>query len=65
MTACVAQAESKKISREVPFVDLILGPDQIEEVPELLQSLTDTRRPLDTCSNERSQPVCKYHQGLQ
>jgi tRNA-2-methylthio-N6-dimethylallyladenosine synthase len=43
VTGCVAQAESKKLSREVPFVDLILGPDQIEEVPELLKSLSERR----------------------
>lgn len=44
VTGCVAQAESKKLSREVPFVDLILGPDQIEEVPDLLKSLGETRQ---------------------
>ncbi|MEN9809972.1 MAG: tRNA ((37)-C2)-methylthiotransferase MiaB [Pseudomonadota bacterium] len=36
VTGCVAQAEAKTLSKEVPFVDLIIGPDQIEQLPNLL-----------------------------
>lgn len=37
VSGCVAQAESKALAKEVPFVDLIIGPDQIEQLPELLE----------------------------
>jgi tRNA-2-methylthio-N6-dimethylallyladenosine synthase len=57
VAGCVAQAESKKLSREVPFVDLILGPDQIEEVPELLQSLADNRERTHDASGFPANPV--------
>lgn len=33
---CVAQAESEKLAKEVPFLDMIFGPDQIENLPNLL-----------------------------
>lgn len=39
VAGCVAQAESKKLANEVPFLDLIFGPDQIEKVPELVESV--------------------------
>ena len=37
VSGCVAQAESKSLADEVPFVDLIFGPDQIEDLPDLLE----------------------------
>jgi tRNA-2-methylthio-N6-dimethylallyladenosine synthase len=39
VTGCVAQAEAKQLSKEVPFVDLIIGPDQIEQLPGLLEEV--------------------------
>jgi tRNA-2-methylthio-N6-dimethylallyladenosine synthase len=39
VTGCVAQAEAKQLSKEVPFVDLIIGPDQIEQLPALLEDV--------------------------
>lgn len=36
---CVAQAESEKLAKEVPFVDLIFGPDQIEDLPKLIEKV--------------------------
>ena len=39
IAGCVAQAESKQLMKEVPFVDLIFGPDQIEKFPELLEEV--------------------------
>ncbi|MFZ9519499.1 MAG: tRNA (N6-isopentenyl adenosine(37)-C2)-methylthiotransferase MiaB [Silvanigrellaceae bacterium] len=39
VTGCVAQAEAKQLSKEVPFVDLIIGPDQIEQLPSLLEEV--------------------------
>jgi tRNA-2-methylthio-N6-dimethylallyladenosine synthase len=39
VAGCVAQAEAKKLSDEVPYLDLIFGPDQIEELPALLEDV--------------------------
>lgn len=37
IAGCVAQAESKKLSEESFDIDLIFGPDHIEELPTLLE----------------------------
>lgn len=39
VSGCVAQAEAKQLAKEVPFVDLIIGPDQIEQLPTLLENV--------------------------
>lgn len=41
VAGCVAQAEAKILSKEVPFVDLIFGPDQIDELPNLLEGILE------------------------
>jgi tRNA-2-methylthio-N6-dimethylallyladenosine synthase len=43
VAGCVAQAEAKQLRKQVPFVDLIFGPDQIEKVPELVQQTLERR----------------------
>ena len=37
VAGCVAQAEAKILAQEAPFVDMIFGPDQIEDLPTLLE----------------------------
>lgn len=39
VSGCVAQAESQALVKEVPFIDMIFGPDQIEELPSLLEKV--------------------------
>ncbi len=39
IAGCVAQAESEALAKEVPFVDMIIGPDQIEQLPSLLEEV--------------------------
>ncbi|NBO39380.1 tRNA (N6-isopentenyl adenosine(37)-C2)-methylthiotransferase MiaB [bacterium] len=39
VSGCVAQAEAKQLAKEVPFVDLIIGPDQIEQLANLLEDV--------------------------
>lgn len=43
VSGCVAQAESKSLSKEVPFLDLVFGPDQIETLPQLLGQISSKR----------------------
>lgn len=42
VSGCVAQAESQALAREVPYLDLIFGPDQIEQLPALIQQRKET-----------------------
>ena len=39
VSGCVAQAESVSLAKEVPYIDLIFGPDKIEELPSLLEKV--------------------------
>ena len=39
VTGCVAQQEGERLLRRLPDVDLILGPDRIQELPEALSEL--------------------------
>ncbi len=37
VVGCVAQAEGKRLRREVPAIDYVLGPAQIEQLPRLVK----------------------------
>ncbi len=39
ITGCVAQQEKEKIISELPFVDIVLGPDNIDELPWALDEI--------------------------
>jgi tRNA-2-methylthio-N6-dimethylallyladenosine synthase len=39
VAGCLAQQEGEKILRQIPSVDLVLGPDNIVELPELLREI--------------------------
>ncbi len=39
ITGCVAQQEKEKLLETLPFVDLIIGPDNIDELPWILEDL--------------------------
>jgi tRNA-2-methylthio-N6-dimethylallyladenosine synthase len=39
VAGCVAQAESKQLMKEAPYIDLIFGPDQIEKLPSLIEEI--------------------------
>ncbi|MES2614734.1 MAG: tRNA (N6-isopentenyl adenosine(37)-C2)-methylthiotransferase MiaB [Bdellovibrionota bacterium] len=41
VAGCVAQAEAKSLSKETPYVDMIFGPDQIEDIPNLLEKVIE------------------------
>ena len=38
VTGCVAQQEGQKLLDKVPFLDLVLGPDQIPNLPDLVNN---------------------------
>ena len=39
VAGCVAQAEAQSLAKETPYVDMIFGPDQIEDLPKLLEEV--------------------------
>lgn len=41
VSGCVAQAESDALAKEVPYIDMIFGPDQIEDLPNLLEKVIE------------------------
>lgn len=43
VTGCVAQQEGEKIIEELPFVDFVLGPDNVDELPWALDQISHTR----------------------
>ena len=43
ITGCVAQQERDRILKELPFVDLVLGPDNIDELPWILEEFGRAR----------------------
>lgn len=43
VTGCVAQQEGDKLLGKVPHLDLVLGPDQIPQLPEVVRRIRDER----------------------
>jgi tRNA-2-methylthio-N6-dimethylallyladenosine synthase len=45
VAGCVAQQEGEQLLRDIPHVDLVLGPDNIPELPALVESIRDGAPP--------------------
>lgn len=41
VAGCVAQVEAKILAKEVPFIDIIFGPDRIDELPQMLENAVE------------------------
>lgn len=48
VTGCVAQQEKQKLLDRVPYLDFVLGPDQIATLPEVLAKVENGERPVQT-----------------
>jgi tRNA-2-methylthio-N6-dimethylallyladenosine synthase len=46
VAGCVAQQEGERLLRRVPHLDLVIGPDNIPELPALVEQLRDGAPPL-------------------
>lgn len=44
ITGCVAQLYGDKLTKRMPYVDLVLGPRSIPRLPELISDIHETRR---------------------
>ncbi len=56
VAGCVAQQEGERLLRKVPFVDLVMGPDNIVELPELLVRLQGGEPPIVRTVFDNDQP---------
>lgn len=43
---CVAQQEGEALLRDMPFIDAVVGPDNLIELPEILRALEDGAPPM-------------------
>lgn len=43
LTGCVAQAEGKKLAKDLPYIDVVIGPGTIDELPALLEKSHDDK----------------------
>lgn len=41
---CVAQGEGRQVFRRAPFVDLVFGTQNVQEVPELIRTVRESKR---------------------
>lgn len=48
VTGCVAQQEKDKLLERVPYLDFVLGPDQIAHLPDVVQKATQGQRLAET-----------------
>lgn len=46
IAGCVAQQEGEQLLRDIPYVDLVLGPDNIPELPALVEAIRDGAPPI-------------------
>jgi len=62
---CMAKAQNEKIFKRMPHVDFISGPAQLYEVPELIESIYEERRPMQAIQEKRRSEfqTISYHTG--
>src|SRR3989338_574160 len=62
---CMAKAQNQKIFKRMPHVDFISGPAQLYEVPELIESIWEERRPMQAIQEKRRSEfqTISYHSG--
>ncbi len=42
---CVGQQEKKKLLKDIPYLDFVFGPDNIDELPQLIDEVKESRAP--------------------
>ena len=62
---CMAKAQNQKIFKRMPHVDFISGPAQLYEVPELIESIWEERKPMAAIQEKRRAEfqTISYHSG--
>lgn len=55
---CVAQIEKERLLAEIPFVDFVFGPDEIDRIPELIEAARTGERKLAVRFKEKFFASC-------
>ena len=65
LMGCMAKAQRETIFARMPHVDFILGPAQLYEVPELIETIYEERRPMKAIREKRRKEfqTISYHAG--
>lgn len=65
---CMAQKDQQQIFQRAPYVDLVVGPGQLEQVPELIQQVQSGAEQLTAVSRDRTdgslQEVKRSHESF-
>jgi tRNA-2-methylthio-N6-dimethylallyladenosine synthase len=46
LTGCMAQQDGERLLKRIPFLDFILGPDYVEDIPQAVNQVLETKKPL-------------------
>ena len=46
LTGCLAQQDGERLLKRIPFLDFILGPDHVEDIPLAVDRVLETNTPL-------------------
>ena len=46
LTGCLAQQDGERLLKRIPYLDFILGPDQVEDIPRAVEQVLESRTPL-------------------
>jgi tRNA-2-methylthio-N6-dimethylallyladenosine synthase len=46
LTGCLAQQDGERLLKRIPFLDFILGPDHVEDIPLAVERVLETKKPL-------------------
>lgn len=46
LTGCMAQQDGERLLKRIPFLDFILGPDHVEDIPRAVDRVLETKKPL-------------------
>ena len=62
---CMAKAQNQKIFKRMPHVDFISGPAQLYEVPEIIETIWEERKPMAPIQERRRSEfqTISYHSG--
>lgn len=68
LTGCLAQQDGERLLKRIPFLDFILGPDHVERIPQAVDEVLETQKPLiwtdfDNEKNYSIPQVANGHRG--
>jgi tRNA-2-methylthio-N6-dimethylallyladenosine synthase len=64
ITGCVAQQEGEKLLKSMPYVDAVLGPDNLQDLPAILRDLEGGQPPIVRASFDTDAPQFLTNQVL-